>query len=85
MVVDTGKSVKTEEAWIAMHGRILRCPLGNNPKDCPLHEIRKLPVEERLTWLNSKTSEEVQQLFRQHLECLACKTGISSARFTDPE
>ena len=85
MVVDVVKTVKAEEAWIAMHARILRCPLGGNPKDCLLHEIRKLPVEDRLAWLNSKTGEEVLELFGQHLDCLARKSTTCSARFPDTE
>ena len=85
MVLDVSRTVDAEEAWIAMHGRILRCPLGDNPKDCPLHEIRKMPIEDRLAWINSKTSKEVQELFGQHLDCLACKSSTSSSRFGDTE
>ena len=43
----THNSILAEEARMSMHGRILRCPLGGNPVECPLHEVRKLPVEER--------------------------------------
>ena len=59
-----------EEARLAMHGRILRCPIGDNPADCPLHETRKLPVEDRLAWLESKTDEEVLELYSYHTNCL---------------
>lgn len=62
-----------EEARIAMHGRLLRCPLGGNPENCPLHEIRKMPLEERLVWLEEKTNAEVVELYRQHSECLEYK------------
>ena len=62
-----------QEARFAMHGRILRCPLGNNPEDCPLYEIRKLPLAERITWLESKTDEEVVDLYNRHNKCLECK------------
>ena len=48
-----------EDAKFSLHGRILRCPLGENPEDCPLHEIRKLPVEDRIAWLESNTDEEI--------------------------
>ena len=57
----------------AMYGRILRCPMGDNPKDCPLYEIRLLPVEERLEWLNSKTEFELMELFAHHVLCLEKK------------
>jgi len=60
---------------IAMHGRILRCPMGGNPDDCPLHEIRLLPLDERLKWLDSKTDFELIQLFSDHIKCLNEKTA----------
>ena len=59
----------------AMHGRILRCPLGGNPADCPLYEIRKLPLDDRLKWLDSKTDFELIQLFGYHMKCLDEKTA----------
>ena len=61
---------RMSEARFAMHGRILRCPLGDNPPDCPLYEIRQLPVEERIVWLESKADEEVDALYGFHLRCL---------------
>ena len=64
------KSTNIEDARIGMHGRILRCPLGENPEDCPLHEVRKWPVKKRLSWLESKTDEEVLGLYNYHLNCL---------------
>ena len=73
------KTVETDEAWIALHGRILRCPLGDNPEDCPLHDIRKMPVEDRLTWLNSKTDEEIRVLLEYHIDCLERKSMTASS------
>ncbi len=67
------QQVSVEEARIGMHGRILRCPLGGNPEDCPLYEVRKWPIEERLVWLDSKTNEEVVALYHRHNDCLEQK------------
>lgn len=74
-----------EEARMALHGRILRCPLGKNPEDCPLHELRLKPIEERVAWLESKTDGEVVELYIQHVMCMKRKlteqaaAGITSA------
>lgn len=68
-----------EQARAGMHGRILRCPLGNNPKDCPLHDVRILPLEERIMWLDSKTDEEMVKLFILHTHCLERKSAKRSA------
>ncbi len=64
---------KMSDARLALHGRILRCPMGGNPKSCPLHEIRLLPVQERIMWLESKTDEAVEVIYRSHVACLAQK------------
>lgn len=62
-----------EEARIGMHARILRCPLGGNPQDCPLHEIRLRPVEDRIAWLNGLSDAEVVATFDRHKDCLENK------------
>jgi hypothetical protein len=67
-----------EEARIGMNARILRCSLGGNPEDCPLHEVRKRPVEERKAWLELKPDEEVVELYRQHIKCLEYKLSETS-------
>lgn len=67
-----------EEARMFMQGRLLRCPLEDNPKDCPLCEIRKLPLEERITWLASKSDIEVVELYHQHTDCLKYKLSFQS-------
>jgi hypothetical protein len=66
---------KAQAARLALHGRILRCPVGDNPEDCPLYSIRQWPIEERITWLKSKTDEEVVALYEQHMACLKKKTS----------
>ena len=62
-----------EEARMGMHGRILRCPVGENPEDCPLHEVRQWPMEKRVAWLESKSDEEVLELYTYHTACLEKK------------
>jgi hypothetical protein len=66
-------------ARLAMHGRILRCPHEGNPRDCPLYEIRLLPIEERLAWIDSKTDEELQLLLSYHVNCLDKKTLMAGS------
>ncbi|MCF7817015.1 MAG: hypothetical protein K9M54_03970 [Kiritimatiellales bacterium] len=74
-----------EEARLALHGRILRCPLGENPNDCPLHDLRLKPIEERLAWLEARPDPEVVELYIQHVMCMKRKLteqadpGITSA------
>lgn len=72
MMINISKDL-VEEARFALHGRILRCPLGGNPIECPLHELRILPVEERVLWLESQSDDEVVELYQLHNACLECK------------
>ena len=72
-------SAATEEARIGMHARILRCPIEENPEDCPLYEVRKWPVEERLAWLDSKSDEAVVKLYVLHIDCLEHKLSKQSS------
>jgi len=67
-------------ARLALHGRILRCVLSDNPADCPLYDIRQLPIEERITWLESKTDDEVEKLFEFHTKCLGRKIVADQER-----
>ncbi len=71
--------VKMESmARTLMHGRLLRCPMGGNPPDCPLYEIRLLPFEERIIWLESKTDFELTSLLGYHLNCFEKKiSGVA--------
>lgn len=76
-----GWSDKTEVsvARLALHGRILRCPVAENPKDCPLYEIRLLPIEKRIEWLNSKSEEQVEALYSYHIRCMDKKLSANPA------
>ncbi|MDD3275595.1 MAG: hypothetical protein PHP93_00945 [Kiritimatiellales bacterium] len=78
MQVDICQTQGISDARLAMYGRILRCPMGSNPAFCPLHDIRLLPVEERIQWLESKSDEEVDELFLYHQRCVRHQTLLAS-------
>ena len=67
------KYMTAKDARIALHGRILRCPLGGNPTDCQFYELRKKPLEERLTWLIRQSDEEVVETYNSHIRCFKKK------------
>jgi hypothetical protein len=69
------KGPREEFARIAMHGRLLRCPAGGNPSDCPLFEIRQLSIEARIKWLNSQSDDDVLDMFLNHVRCADEKLG----------
>lgn len=50
-------------------GLIFGCPKGETDKDCPLIDIRKMDVHDRLKWWNSLTVEQKTEIIVHHLNC----------------
>ena len=51
-------------------GLIVECPLGDALEDCPLNEIRKLPLRERLQIIKKMSDEELDEAIAHHEQCL---------------
>ncbi len=49
------------------------CPFEHNPVDCLAHHIRRLELAKRVAWVRGLTDTVCQQLYLQHLKCLAIK------------
>ena len=54
-------------------GLVAECPLVSNPKDCPLHERLKLPMDEQVKWVNSRPDNKCQQICLILCECFTKK------------
>lgn len=54
-------------------GLIIECPFGGNPKDCPLYERRKLPMNDKIEWVKSLSDDELLKAYQVHCECLRKK------------
>jgi hypothetical protein len=47
------------------------CPHENsNPSFCPLHEVRKLPPEQRMEWVHMLTDQDFEYIAAYHQFCL---------------
>ncbi len=47
------------------------CPVDHcNPDNCPLHNIRKMDLGQRLEWFRGLTDEELMYLSSYHFVCL---------------
>ena len=52
------------------------CPFHrDNPEDCPLFELRKLPRTKRLEWFRELSEEDLVYLTTYHQVCLGVKVG----------
>jgi len=63
-------------------GIIFKCPFEHparqvNPTDCQLHEMRKLSLEERLSWWLALSDQEADSYIEKHRVCLSCKEHAS--------
>ena len=48
-------------------GLAVSCPAGQDkPVDCPLHEIRDLPLVQRFAWMKLRTREEANNILSYH-------------------
>jgi hypothetical protein len=60
------------------------CPYDNcNPEDCPLFALRKLPVADRMRWVNALTDKDLVYLSTYHYVCL--DTKLSKADLPKPK
>ena len=54
-----------------MAGLLVACPVTqDNPFDCPLRFVRRLPLRERYRWLECLRADQMRTLLAQHGECL---------------
>lgn len=60
--------IRDSRAWIK--GLVMGCPFGEPEADCPLKEIRKKPLTERLAYVNNLTDAEVSDILLHHKRCL---------------
>jgi hypothetical protein len=51
-----------------------RCPAArDNPTDCPLSQVRRLPVKQRQAWLSTLSDADARYLAAYHQVCLSIK------------
>ncbi len=69
-----------QAAWLM--GLAMTCPVGkDNPSQCPLHEIRNLPLAQRFDWVRSLASLEADNILGYHTYC--CPRMQDEARRRD--
>ena len=59
-----------EQIDALLTGIAFQCPLGGNPADCVIADIREMSIHERLASLAALTPEQKRSLYLQHLACL---------------
>ena len=47
----------------------LECPMKEPLNDCPLAELRKLPLNEKLTMIQTMPANKLYELLQHHYDC----------------
>ena len=73
-----GLVAKEDVAVVRLFGLAITCPVvQDNPPDCPLYNVREMPLVQRLEWAKSRTREEAEAVLHNHSCChrLLAKSG----------
>jgi len=56
------------------------CPVsGNNPEDCPLHQLRQLKPQQRVQWIQALEASDLTYLLHYHHICQFTKLELNPA------
>jgi len=61
--------LKYRRVWLK--GLVISCPFNKALDDCPANEIRKLPIPERMDFVNNLTPQQIDETLAHHKNCLA--------------
>lgn len=56
-----------------LSGLLFTCPLKISDTDCPLFSMWKMPIEERIAFINGLNSAEIFKIIDYHKVCLTKK------------
>lgn len=66
-------------------GLAISCPYEEaNPQECPLHDLRKLPLEARYTTINAMNEQEVERIIQFHGICSECRRAQTERQANRP-
>ncbi|NQU84368.1 MAG: hypothetical protein HQ541_01280 [Mariniphaga sp.] len=60
--------ITDRKLWL--FGLLIDCPMGNPLPECPANKYRHLSVTEKLDFVNSLSTEQIEDLLNIHKECL---------------
>ena len=58
-----------DQKKIWARGLLVKCPFDTSLEDCPLREVRKLSVEERMAKVEKMSDEELHAVLLHHWDC----------------
>lgn len=71
---------ETDHLRSQVWGLAVACPVGpDNPEGCPLHDVRRCSLTDRLKWVRSLRHEELAHIVGVHCACIAAKQIVEGA------
>lgn len=61
--------IKYRRVWLK--GLVISCPFNTAQDDCPAKNIRKLPIADRMAYVDNLTIQQVDDTLDYHKDCLA--------------
>jgi len=59
-----------DDKIIWLRGLVVECPMRDCADDCPLKNLRKHPLNERMEAVNKMSDEEIDKLLEHHKICI---------------
>lgn len=66
--IDTSNSEDVKRIVLCL---VIECPMSGNPESCPIFDVRKLPLKDRIEWVNKREYPEHLEIYLHHKQCLA--------------
>jgi hypothetical protein len=60
---------------VFVFGLAVECPYGKETADCPMKNLRPLPLKTRMENIKSMTSNQMEGILTYHEECLKLRVG----------
>jgi hypothetical protein len=64
------KKLDAADKIVWVQALLVECPMRSPADDCPLEELRKLPLTTRLKMAKDMSLEKVEEIIEHHKECI---------------
>lgn len=65
--------IEQKRTWVK--GLLIQCPMGAAMDDCPMRDLRSLPIARQLITVDTMKPEQVEEVIVHHKQCLKKREG----------
>jgi hypothetical protein len=67
-------TLESKQAFVV--GLLERCPMKKSSGSCPAHDLRKLPITQRIDLVMDMNDDELIQIIFHHHKCMGEKANL---------